>query len=257
MYQIASIRYSWPEHAGFSMEQKNGHSLYTFLHFYYSVKIVLNGQTITTKPHACIIFAPGTPQQYSSPAPLLYDWFYFSSDTSLPEGLACDTVFYPDDPTYVTTVVRRLESEYFKQLSSREHMLHVQVSELFYKLARNNLAATPAINHRLRQSFRKLRNDIFMHPERHWSVAEMSASLFLGTSHFHNLYRLLYNCSPYEDLIASRIRYATDLLKNTNHSVAQIAETCGYNNASHFSRQFRAQTGMSPNAFRQSHQNNA
>ena len=39
MPYISSLRHAWPEKAGFTIVRKNGHPLYTFLHFYGSVEL--------------------------------------------------------------------------------------------------------------------------------------------------------------------------------------------------------------------------
>ena len=206
MYQITSVRHAWSEPAGFEIDRKQGLDVYTFLHFYDSVHLLVNGKIIITRPHACILYAPDTPQYFTSSMPILHDWFHFSAQQSLPEG-----VHNPD-------------------------------------------VQTP-LNRWMRESLQKLRIEMFMHLEKHWTVNEMASKLYLGTSHFYNAYRTLYGCSPHEDLINARIRAASNALTYSDESIAAIAEELGYNNVSHFSRQFHAQTGMSPSAYRKMHSN--
>ena len=47
-----------------------------------------------------------------------------------------------------------------------------------------------------------------------------------------------------------RIAYARRLLDTSEHSVAQIAEMSGYHNMANFNRQFLAEVGMTPTAYR-------
>lgn len=51
-------------------------------------------------------------------------------------------------------------------------------------------------------------------------------------------------------LIHCRLEVAKNCLKETDLPVAAIAERCGYVNCSHFSANFKSQTGMSPAAYR-------
>ena len=53
-----------------------------------------------------------------------------------------------------------------------------------------------------------------------------------------------------DDLITARINTACNLLTSTNTPISQIAEQLGYANFTHFIRQFKAHTGLSPSAFR-------
>jgi AraC-like DNA-binding protein len=50
--------------------------------------------------------------------------------------------------------------------------------------------------------------------------------------------------------IELRIKKASELLKYSNKSVNEIAEICGYNNLSFFSKQFKQKTGYTPLSFR-------
>jgi YesN/AraC family two-component response regulator len=52
-------------------------------------------------------------------------------------------------------------------------------------------------------------------------------------------------------IIERRIAEAKTLLTNTNQSIRQIAESCGYVDAGYFTRQFRQLNGISPQAWRQ------
>ncbi len=50
-----------------------------------------------------------------------------------------------------------------------------------------------------------------------------------------------------------RIQNAIQLLTQTDKSVIEIANTCGYENPSKFSSAFRKLTGSSPSAYREAH----
>ncbi|MBQ9828155.1 MAG: helix-turn-helix transcriptional regulator, partial [Lachnospiraceae bacterium] len=53
-----------------------------------------------------------------------------------------------------------------------------------------------------------------------------------------------------EHLTSIRMRRAKTLLKNGNMSIENVAFTAGYQNAEHFSRQFKKMYGMSPSSYR-------
>ena len=52
------------------------------------------------------------------------------------------------------------------------------------------------------------------------------------------------------DVISSRIERAKSLLMLTDLTARQIAVACGYENETHFSRQFRQITGKTPGEYR-------
>jgi transcriptional regulator GlxA family with amidase domain len=56
--------------------------------------------------------------------------------------------------------------------------------------------------------------------------------------------------SIHEEIMASRVRKAKNLLIETELSIAQITEMCGFCNRAHLSEVFKEQTGHSPASFR-------
>lgn len=59
-----------------------------------------------------------------------------------------------------------------------------------------------------------------------------------------------YHTSPYRYLIRCRVEEAVRLLTETDASVSEIADACGFANPSHFSAVLRRCTGLSPRALR-------
>lgn len=98
--------------------------------------------------------------------------------------------------------------------------------------------------------FCSLRDDIYRHPEKEWNIESLTRSMGLSKSHFHRIYKELFDTSCKEDIITSRMNKAKWLLENTALSASQISDQCGYSNYSHFIRQFTARTDMSPSAYR-------
>ncbi len=101
-----------------------------------------------------------------------------------------------------------------------------------------------------RDSFTSLRDEIFRHPEKEWNIEQITRSIGLSKSHFHRIYKELFDTNCKDDIISSRMEKAKWLLENTSLSVSQISEQCGYSNNSHFIRQFSSRMGMTPSAYR-------
>ena len=55
-------------------------------------------------------------------------------------------------------------------------------------------------------------------------------------------------------LLQKRMQEASNLLINTNIKVKSISEDIGYQNQEHFIRTFRKYYGVSPSAYRNTHQ---
>lgn len=59
-----------------------------------------------------------------------------------------------------------------------------------------------------------------------------------------------YGISPQQYLRRLRLQTACQLLVSTRSALAQVASRCGFADQSHFTRDFRALTGMTPRAYR-------
>ena len=108
------IRHSWPEKPGMTINRPNGINEYLFLHFWNSFEIELNGETIITKPHACIIFKKNTPQNYHSSEPSTHDWFRMVGNVEEllnKYNLKCNEIYYPKNYNFIPSLVRKMEVE--------------------------------------------------------------------------------------------------------------------------------------------------
>lgn len=254
MLKITAIRHAWPEHAGFTLNRRNGHPDYSFIHFSNGAEIRLRGELVTVPHHACILYTPGTPQYIHSQHELIHDWFHFSGDpTALLSrtGIPTDTLFHPLRSEFITDIIREMENEFLAERNGRDELLSLKTEELFIKLSRAvSGESTAVIDTSTSERLRKLRGEIFLSLDHPWSVAEMASRVGLSESRFYSVYRSFYGNSPMDDLIRARIDAAKNALSFSNQPVSSIAESLGYNNLTHFIRQFRSFTGISPAKYR-------
>jgi len=68
-----------------------------------------------------------------------------------------------------------------------------------------------------------------------------------------NKFKKNYGKTPVKCIVDFRINKAKELLMNTDFSVSQISEICGYDNVYYFSNVFKKETGLSPLKYRQSY----
>lgn len=91
---------------------------------------------------------------------------------------------------------------------------------------------------------------IYLHPESDLSVNDMARRLHISPTYLHRIYKKEFGISAKEDVIHARLDKAKHLLRSSDLSVNQIAEQCGYHEASHFMRQFRDRVGMTAMEYR-------
>ena len=256
MLTVTAIRHAWPEGAGFTIDRKHGYPDYTFLHFFGGIEIRLKDETIPAPPHTCILYRPGTPQFFLSRQALIHDWIHFSGNIEpllARLNLPADTLIHPQRTDFITELVREMENEFFSQKCGRNELLTLKTKELFLKLVRacDGEYDVP-VNTTTEEHLRKLRAEIFLSLSHPWTIAEMASRMNLSPSRFFSVYRSLYGNSPTDDLICARIDAAKNVLAFTDKPVIHIAESLGYNNLTHFIRQFKTRTGKSPTEYRKS-----
>lgn len=254
MVKIESVRHSWQEKAGFVIDRPNGHKHFTFLHFFGGVELLVGGRIVKTAPHACILYNIGTPQYFCSKTTLTHDWMHLSGNLIQKlqsVGLEPDRLYYPAGNHFITAITQEIETEYFADRSCRDALLELKTQELLIKLSRAcSGQLEPGVDIDTEERIRKLRADVFLSLGHPWTVAEMAQSVGLSESRFYAVYRSVFSNSPTDDLIKARIDSAKNALLFGTGTVSQIAESLGYNNVTHFIRQFKSLTGFSPASFR-------
>lgn len=98
--------------------------------------------------------------------------------------------------------------------------------------------------------FLNVRNSLYRVPEKRWDAESVCRDLNLSCGHFRAEYKNIFGISFHRDVIRSRISLAKYLLMTTSLSLPAVAMRCGYDDDKYFLRQFRQQTGISPNSYR-------
>jgi AraC-like DNA-binding protein len=82
------------------------------------------------------------------------------------------------------------------------------------------------------------------------TVNAIAAALFISAPYLYRLMREELGVSPAHYLVNLRIRHAMQLLRNTDGTIAQIANEAGFETEQGFFRQFRKQVDCTPNQYR-------
>jgi len=254
MIELTELRHAYPESGRFYIDRKDGHKNYTFLHFFNSMKIMYNGELIETAPGAVIIYDIGTPQYFESQSDIVHDWIHFKGNvTPLLEstGIKLNTIYYPQNAAFITEITKELEAEFYGNFTNKENIIRFKFQELFIKLGREISGEnTPCFDWETQDKFRYLRGQMLSSLNKKWCSEEMSKAVGFSQSRFFNIYKSIYGISPTADLINARINRAKNILSFEKTSIEKIASLLGYENTTHFIRQFKSKTGMSPGEYR-------
>ena len=254
--ELRSVRHDWPEKAGFTLSRPQGLSYCTFLHFSVPVQIKVGGETVETRPGACIFYGAGEPQWFHSPGTLIHNWMHSGQEMSqllkryqIPEN----TLLYPHDTSFISGLFQRLEREFYADGAYRQELMDGYITEFlvrFHRALYTQSQGTP-VSRQTREKLRQVRKTVLSQPEKRWTVARMAELASLSPSRFHALYKAQFSTSPMQDAIASKISYAQSvLLSDEQPTLSEVAEKLGYHDQYHFIRQFKSVTGKTPGAYR-------
>nr|WP_294694599.1 AraC family transcriptional regulator [uncultured Friedmanniella sp.] len=79
---------------------------------------------------------------------------------------------------------------------------------------------------------------------------ELAAAAGVSGGHLFRLFRQHYGCGPAHALELIRLARAAVMLQRSNATLDEVAAACGFANAYHFSRRFRASYGVPPGRYR-------
>lgn len=231
----------------FCVLREQGYPFYMLLLVETPALLETDGEWTEIPAGCAVLFRPGQRQSYRAAgesytdcwmhiqgdAPLLYEEFPFGRPIPL-----CA-------PQRLYALFRIICDEFFAERRTQSSVLSALGSALidmvFAEIDVRGPQFLPLLS---------LREEIFRAPQLPWRAEEAAARAGLSCGHFHVLYRQYFRTTFLADVIAARIQRAEELLLSGTESIAAVAERCGYENAEHFYRQFKAVTGKTPRAFR-------
>ena len=147
--------------------------------------------------------------------------------------------------------VRHIFHMYYSADKYRPQKMQAFLQILVYSIASGDEEVSDTSHSGLLlHQLRRLRRLISDDPTAYSTVEEAAAFVGLSPSRFQHLYQQYFKISYINDHIRSRMFRARSLLKDTDWTVAQIAQHLGYETESFFSRQFKQRNGVSPAAYR-------
>jgi AraC-like DNA-binding protein len=88
------------------------------------------------------------------------------------------------------------------------------------------------------------------------SIAEIADKYQWSAKHFHYIFQKKVGISPKKYIMDTQIKRAKELLLESNLTIAEIANRIGYEDALHFSKIFKRNSGISPSVFRKQFEKN-
>ncbi|MCD8120477.1 MAG: AraC family transcriptional regulator [Lachnospiraceae bacterium] len=234
----------------FEVDRPNGYPHYLVLLVQSPARYLVDGCWQDVKPDSAVVFLPGQKHRYTAAdgKPYIDSWFHARFQES---------VFDSHFPFGEPFPLRRAENYYalFHVIydvyfsatpHSRLTIHHLGISLLNMLADEIHTQSRPPIY----DSLVRLRESVYQHPERDWTVPTMADFVSVSPGYLHKIYKQYFGTTCNRDIIQSRTEAACELLASSNKPVGQVAEACGYQNVEHFVRQFKACTGVTPGNYR-------
>jgi AraC-like DNA-binding protein len=246
----------------FCINRPQGSGDFLFLHFLTPIQIRSAHGLGEAPAGSCMLYAPGFHQWYRGVnAGFRHHWCHIGGESAvaLVERLRIpvNTVLMPGGLDFVPALISDMRRERVScdPLASTARAL--LVGELLMNLSRRcqqpgSVVLSPQ-QAEAREKFQALRQRMHQEIQRHWSVADMAATVHLSESRFAALFTSFFAVSPTEDLIRARIDKARWLLTNTKLAVKQVATQSGFSNLHYFSRLFHRRVGCAPRDYQRRH----
>jgi YesN/AraC family two-component response regulator len=135
--------------------------------------------------------------------------------------------------------------EFSKQNAIRQGM----ISDLDEKNDTDEL--NPVEENHIRKAIQFIKDNLDMKITR----KEVSEYIYLNEDYLSRLFKKKTGYMVKEFIMMEKLKLAKELLRSTNMSVSLISLKVGFSNFSHFSHAFRKQENISPNDYRNQHQN--
>lgn len=157
-----------------------------------------------------------------------------------PEGFVCCR-----DPLYFQLILDKMYESFFNHRPQKKYRLPMYAEEFLTGIYVEHTISIGT------NKYEKLivsqADHIHRNPSEKYDFERYSAEMGITLIHYRRLFKAVIGVPPYEYLQQCRLLLAINLLKTSKSlQIKQIAQKCGFGNATEFSRFFRKQTGVSP-----------
>ncbi|HRU01870.1 MAG TPA: helix-turn-helix domain-containing protein [Victivallales bacterium] len=154
----------------------------------------------------------------------------------------------PEDFGYCITLLTQLELEKKEMKESYSLIMMGILLELFARVFRA-IQKTNIKKNNILTNISKALNYLETNFQKKISLIKLQDIAMLSERSFQRHFKMATGFSPGRYLLHLRIAHACRLLSESNKSIYEIADLCGFSNCNYFCRQFKQLTGYSPKKY--------
>lgn len=257
MIEIGICGYGSVHQTAFGIRRPKGSPDYVLLLIKTESYYETDGMIRDLPANAAVIYDKNTYVHYGSKKPYYCnDWVHFSLSGDDP-----DFLLSLDIPFHTPMILPDLNqlSEYVRLIvlnkhSGRPHSAQIMdatMRALLYSVAsQKRMAADTVFTHKNYEVLHQLKMAIHNSPNKEWTIETMAKMVHMSPSYLQHTYKELFGLTCIQECIGARIQSARSYLRTTDMSIHMVALLCGYNNETHFMRQFKKSEQMTPSEYR-------
>ncbi|MDE5583454.1 MAG: AraC family transcriptional regulator [Ruminococcus sp.] len=221
----------------------------------------VNGLSKTFSGTTAFISGGNTPHFRSvNRTTLKYEYINFSPSTAdrqyiLSLNIPLDTPVEINNDFVIANTIKSMKAKSLNRGKHYEEFMSLSMRIILMTISEMLFSDTDFPDVPRYAELKKIRQDIFDNPMREWTADDICYEMDISRAYFHRIYYSAFGTTYRQDVISSRILYASEMLKNTNFSVSKIAEICGYDSPSYFMKQFRQHMNCTPSDYRKKAKN--
>lgn len=239
----------------YSVIERNSH--FTFMFFRSPVMFISDGENKVFKNSSAVIISNGFRQEIRplKNTPFRYDCINFQTSSAdrqymVSMNIPVDTPVEITDDFTISSTLKSMKSAFLRKGRNYNEFMELSIKIIFVSMGEMAYGKPDIPDITKYSEFKALRDAIFEEPMKEWSVDEICYNMAISRTYFHRLYYKAFGTTYRQDVIYSRILYACELLKNTDLSISEISEKCGYDSDSYFMKQFRQHCNCTPSEYR-------
>lgn len=244
-------------HRNFKIHRPGGSGDYLFVYTKTPAVFTVGDTDVHVPSNTVFLYQKGCPQYFRGAEEIyINDYIHFDADTDEEErwmtelGLLYHTPLQLPNARSFMSIQQLIVSEVKSHSPLSANATDALLRCFLIRLTQAMSLSQSGGNVRHLELMNELRGQIYEDPSRTWSVELMAKAVRFSPSYFQKLYKSIFNTACMTDVIYARIEKAKELLMQTSLTAREISLLCGYQNETHFSRQFKQFTGSAPQEYR-------
>ncbi len=225
-----------------------------FVYFHDSVFIKTHLGITQYPPGSFIIWTNTDGHYYGNPNnKWMHSWVHFQGNSILPiissSGIKTDNIFKLSSSTIFVKSLKDIYLELIEPIDPDLVILQNLFQNMLLRLVRQI-----GIDEKIQiipQRIIKIKSIIEFNPSKQYTISSLAKEASMSPPNFCAEFKKYVGIPPIKYLIKVRLQNARFLLYEHNMSITKIAESVGYNDIFHFSKQFKKHFGVSPSYFQQ------